>query len=240
MTDDDRNSDKEKDKQEEGSAARSGDGENAPAAPTGDTVEFEAVTEPSDEPPPPKKKSSTEPAVPAAESEESRGLKHKIKKREAELKALRKELEGLKKEHEELKDKYLRKLAEMENLRKRHEREMTDYRQYALSALLKEVLVVVDNFERALAAGDEADGKAFREGVAMIYRQLMELLSKAGVVPILMQDKNFDPVHQHAYLTEESEDVLEPEVSEEMQRGYLLHGRLLRPAMVKVRVPKKG
>jgi len=246
MNDDRRTPGQEKGKVGEGEdavgqkPAGQGSGEDIQVVPAGDTVEFEAVTGPADEAPPPKKKASAEAAVPAAELEEAKGLKHKIKKRDAELKALRKEGEGLKKENEELKDKYLRTLADMENLRKRHEREMADYRQYALSGLLKEMLVVVDNFERALAAGDEADGKAFQEGVGMIYRQLVELLRKAGVVPILMQDKKFDPVHQQAVMTEESDDVLEAEVAEEMQRGYLLHGRLLRPAMVKVRIPKKG
>ena len=212
-------------------------GREAPVVSTGDTVEFEAVTGPSEETAPPKKKA---PGAPARESEESKGLKHKIKKRDAELKALKKEVEELKKENDELKDKYLRKLADAENLRKRAEREMADYHLYALSDLLKELLSVVDNFERALATGDETNGKAFQEGVMMIYRQLVELLRKVGVTPILMQDKKFDPSHQQAVMTEESEEVQEPEVAEELQRGYLLHDRLLRPAMVKVRIPKKG
>jgi len=210
-----------------------GRGGEAQTITPGDSVEFEAVAEPLDEGVPAKKK------TPAPESEESKGLKHKIKKRDADLKSLKKESEDLKKENEELKDKYLRKMAEIDNLRKRLEREMADYRLYALSGLLKELLDVVDNFERALALGDETSGRAFQEGVEMIYRQLIEMLRKAGVTPILMQDRRFDPAHQQAVLTEESENVQEPEVAEELARGYLLHDRLLRPAMVKVCIPKK-
>jgi molecular chaperone GrpE len=164
--------------------------------------------------------------------EEEKGLKPRLKKKEAELKAL-------KKEHDELRDKYLRALADMENLRKRFDRERAEYLQYGLSEFLREILVVLDNFERALKTRDQADGRSFQEGVDMIYRQYLDILKKNGVRPIELADKRFDPAVQQAVITEESDEVDEPEVSEELQRGYLLQDRLLRPAMVKVRVPKK-
>jgi molecular chaperone GrpE len=193
---------------------------------SGDEVEYESVGD-------------IEAAVEKAEAEAPRphegdvkGLKHKLKKKEAEIKSL-------KKEKEEIKDKYLRKLAEMDNLRKRFERERSEYVQYALNDFLRELLVVLDNFERALQSRQEPDGKSFQEGVEMIYRQYLDLLKKKGVVPIEIKDKKFDPTLHQAVLTEESEAVDEPEVADEMQRGYLLHGRLLRPALVKVLVPKK-
>ncbi len=166
-------------------------------------------------------------------SEEDKKLKSKLKKKEAECKAIRKDLD-------DLKDKYLRSLAEMENLRKRFERERADYLQYALSEFLREMLVILDNFERALKNRDRTDGRSFGEGVDLIYRQTLDLLKKKGIRPIDVAEKKFDPVVHQAVLTEESDEVKEPEVAEELQRGYWLNDRLLRPAMVKVRLPRKG
>jgi molecular chaperone GrpE len=170
----------------------------------------------------------------AAAHEGSRHLKEKLRKKEAEGKHLRKELD-------ELKEQYLRKLADAENLRKRLEREKSDYFQYALSELLLELLAISDNFERALqSAPAETDGKTLRDGVELIHRMLQSLLVKNGVQPIVLEDRAFDPNLHHAMTVEESENVREPEVAEELQKGYMHHTRLLRPTLVKVRVPKKG
>jgi molecular chaperone GrpE len=170
------------------------------------------------------------------EKEPSQAVKHlkeKLKKREAEIK-------HLKKEAEDLKDQYLRKLADVENLRKRLEREKSDYFQFALSEVLLEFLSILDNFERALqASGGDADGKTFREGIDLIYRMSMNLLAKRGVQPIEIKDGHFDPTLHHAMAMEESAEVQEPRVTEELQKGYMLHNRLLRPSLVKVIVPKK-
>lgn len=192
---------------------------------SGDKVEYETVKE---EAVP--ERIAQEPPRPHPEYDKS--IKNKLKKKEAEIKIL-------KKEKEELKDKYLRKLAEMENLRKRFERDRAEYQQYALNDVLRELLTVLDNFERALQSRDQSDGKSFQEGVEMIYRQYQDLLKKKGVALIEIKDRKFDPTIHQAVLTEESETVAEPEVAEELQRGYWLHGRLLRPAMVKVLIPKK-
>jgi molecular chaperone GrpE len=193
---------------------------------TADEVEYEPIRE--GEPFPEKKDRTGD----RPHGDEEKGLKPRLKKKEAELKAL-------KKEHDGLKDKYLRALAEMENLRKRFDRERAEYLQYALSEFLREVLVVLDNFERALKTRDQADGRSFQEGVDMIYRQYLDMLKKKGVRPIELADKKFDPAVHQAVLTEESDEVEEPEVAEELQRGYWLQDRLLRPAMVKVLVPRK-
>jgi molecular chaperone GrpE len=193
---------------------------------TADEVEYEPIGE-RDPFPEKKDKADLRP-----HGEEDKGLRPKLKKKEAELKAL-------KKDQDELKDKYLRKLAEMENLHKRFERERADYLQYALSEFLRELLVVLDNFERALNTRDQADGRSFQEGVEMIYRQYQDMLKKKGVRPIELPDKKFDPAIHHAVLTEESDEVTEPEVAEILQRGYWLQDRLLRPSMVKVLVPRK-
>jgi molecular chaperone GrpE len=146
----------------------------------------------------------------------------------------------LKQEHSEIKDKYLRKLAEMDNLRKRVEREKADFQSFALNGVLRDILVVVDNFARALSGPGVQEGGGFREGMELIHRQLVDFLAKNGVTPIEAAGRAFDPALHQAFASEEADDVAEPTVAEEMQKGYLLHGRLLRPALVKVRVPKKG
>ena len=168
-----------------------------------------------------------------AKQDKTKILKDKLNKRESEIK-------HLKIENENLKEEYLRKVAEMENLRKRLEREKGEFYQYALSELLKELFNVLDNFERALVTQNQGKGKSFREGIEMIYKQYQDLLMKQGVEPIEIKEKKFDPHLHQAFITEESEDVDEPEVVEEFQKGYTLHNRLLRPALVKVAVPKKG
>lgn len=175
-----------------------------------------------------------EPEAKAAAGESSKGLKDKLRKKDAEIKRLQKELD-------ELKETYLRKLADMENLRKRFERERGEYQQYALSGLLLELLGIADNFERALQSAPAAgDGKTLREGVELILRMFQNLLAKNGVRPIVLEGRAFDPTFHHAMAVEESGEVAEPEIEEELQRGYLHHDRLLRPTLVKVRVPKKG
>jgi len=166
-------------------------------------------------------------------SQEIKTLKNKLSKKAKENKLL-------KKEQEELKDKYLRLAAEMDNLRKRVQKEKEEYYQYALSGFMKELLAVLDNFERALESGDDENGKSFREGMELIHKQYMDLLMKKGLRPIELKDKKFDPNLHQAFVTEESEEVEEPEVGEEYQKGYSLHDRLIRPALVKVIVPKKG
>jgi molecular chaperone GrpE len=209
---------------------------------SGEEIEFiPATPQPGEEPP---KEPVSAPAAEKAEKkasedkaashEGSRHLKERLRKKEAEAKHLKGELD-------ELKEQHLRKLADIENLRKRFEREKSDHFQYALSELLLELLAISDNFERALqSAPAETEGTTFRNGVELIYRMLQSLLVKNGVRPIVLKDRAFDPNLHHAMAMEESENVQEPEVAEELQKGYMHHSRLLRPTMVKVRVPKKG
>ena len=198
----------------------------------GDEIEFITDAPPQSAPPAP-----DEPPAPAPakkEPEPSRHLKEKLKKREAEVKQLRKELD-------ELKDAHLRRLADLENLRKRFERDKAEFQQYALSGLLVELLGVADNFERALrSAAADGDGKTFREGVELILRMVQSLLAKNGVREIVLEDRAFDPNVHHAMAVEESDAVAEPMVDEVLQKGYLHYDRLLRPVLVKVLVPRKG
>ncbi len=196
----------------------------------GDEIEFIPEPGPAGEEAPPAKA----PEAKEAAAEGSKHLREKLRKKEAEAKALKKELD-------ELKESYLRKLADMENLRKRLDREKGEYQQYALSGLLLELLGVADNFERALqSAGSDADGRTLREGVELILRMFQNLLVKNGVRPIVLEGRAFDPNFHHAMTVEESEAVSEPEVEAELQKGYMHHDRLLRPTLVKVLVPKKG
>jgi len=164
--------------------------------------------------------------------EQPKALKNTLKKRESELKQLKEQLD-------ELKDDFLRKAADMENLRKRLEREKNEYFKYALSELLRELLSVLDNFERALMSQNQGEEESLRQGVEMIYKLLQDLLAKQGVSPIEIKEKKFNPHLHQAFITEESDQVEEPHVAEELQKGYTVHDRLLRPSLVKVIIPKK-
>lgn len=149
------------------------------------------------------------------------------------------EIKKLKEEIQELKQDYMRQIADKENLRKRLEREKSEYYQYALSEFFGELIVVLDNFERSLESDDQKNLDKFQEGIEMIYKQLLDLLNKYGVKPIEIKDKTFNPHLHQAFMTEESEDIEDPQIGEEFQRGYTLNERLLRPSLVKVMLPKK-
>jgi molecular chaperone GrpE len=165
-------------------------------------------------------------------SEQTKELKNRLKKKEAEVKQLKKKLQ-------EIQEEFLRKAAEMENLRKRLEREKSDYYQYALSEHLKELLGVLDNFERAIESQNQGEEESLQKGVEMIYKQLYDLLLKQGVKRIEIEENKYDPHLHQAFITEESDQVKELQVAEELQTGYTIHDRLLRPSLVKVYIPKK-
>ncbi len=132
-------------------------------------------------------------------------------------------------------ERFLRTAAELDNFRKRKEREVSDLRKYANQHLLKELLNVVDNLERAIGATRDTgaggtDGLV--EGVDMTLKELLKIFEKAGVTPIEAVDQPFDPSLHEAVMQEESADVPENTVIRELQKGYQIHDRLLRPAMV--------
>jgi molecular chaperone GrpE len=174
------------------------------------------------------------------EHEDARTLRGKLRKKDHEIKDLKQRLEDLRREADSLKDRFLRAAAEMDNQRKRLERDKVEYLQFAQGDLLKDLLTVVDNFERAFRMpASPAEGMGFQEGVELIAKQLQDLVRKRGVNPVpASAGVRFDPTVHQAVLTEISEDAVEPIVGEELQKGYLLHDRLLRPALVKVLVPK--
>ncbi len=134
-------------------------------------------------------------------------------------------------------DRLLRAAAEMENLRRRTEREMADARQYAVTTFARDVLPVVDNLRRALdSAGHLAEGKAttFVEGVEMTERELLRVLEKNGVRRIDAVGQKFDPHRHQAMLEVETTAVPPGTVAEVAQPGYAIGDRILRPALVAV------
>src|SRR3954468_2975081 len=142
------------------------------------------------------------------------------------------EVADLQRERDDYKDRWLRKGAEFENYRKRIERERREQGDQAVVDLLQELLLVVDDFDRALTVhGDE--GGAYRKGVELIHAKLHDLLRKQGVKPMEALGVDFDPNVHMGGMHEASPDHREGEVISELQKGYMLHDRLLRPAMVK-------
>jgi molecular chaperone GrpE len=143
------------------------------------------------------------------------------------------ELADLQRERDDYKDRWLRKGAEFDNYRKRVERERREQADQAVVDLLQELLLVVDDFDRALTVGGD-EGGAYRKGVELIHGKLHELLRKQGVKEMDVVGTDFDPNIHMAVMHEESPDHREGEVIGELQKGYMLNDRLLRPAMVKV------
>lgn len=133
-----------------------------------------------------------------------------------------------------MRERYLRTLADFENYRKRADREKADFYKYAMSGVVKDLLPVLDNFDRALDHAEEGDD--FHKGVLLIYKQLFALLEKHGLRTIDESGVHFDPNIHEAVVREEDPSVPSHTVTAVLQKGYFLHDRLLRPAMVKVAV----
>ncbi len=139
---------------------------------------------------------------------------------------------------EAVRDKYLRLAAEFENYKRRGQREQGEAIRFANEGLLKEMLPIVDNLERAIRsakASPTLDG--ITQGVDLTLKQFLETLARFGVRPIASVGEPFDPA-RHQAVSRTAGDAPENSVIEEYQRGYLLHDRVLRPAMVSVSVPE--
>ena len=134
----------------------------------------------------------------------------------------------------ELQNRYLRTLADFENYRKRADREKADFYKYALAGVLKDLLPVLDNFDRSLEHAEEGDD--FHKGVLLIYKQMWDVLQRNGLRPIDQAGVPFDPKIHEAVVREENPTVPSQTVTAILQKGYFLHDRLLRPALVKVAV----
>lgn len=137
-------------------------------------------------------------------------------------------------------DKFVRERADLENLRKRMQREKEDLLKYGNESLLLEILPVIDNMERALAHTNEDSLASVIEGVNLTLTMLVSVLKKFGVTPIEARGKMFDPAYHQAMTQAESADHAPNTVIDEFQKGYMLNDRLLRAALVSVATaPKK-
>lgn len=146
-----------------------------------------------------------------------------------ELIAERDQLAG---EKAELQEMLLRRAAEFDNYRKRTDRERAELIEYAASDAVKALLPILDDFERAVSQPcSDAD---YAKGVALIHQRLQEALAKLGLEPIQAQGQPFDPNFHNAIEMVPVEDAEDGSVYEDLQRGYLFKGRLLRPSMVRV------
>jgi molecular chaperone GrpE len=153
---------------------------------------------------------------------------------DAPAESISSEIADLQHERDDYKDRWLRKTAEFDNYRKRIERERREQGDQAVVDLLQELLLVVDDFDRALTVDAGEDGGAYRKGVELIHGKLNDLLRKYSVKPFEALGYDFDPNIHQAVMHEVSPEHREGEVIGELQKGYLMNDRLLRPAMVKV------
>ena len=162
---------------------------------------------------------------------------HKAKGKAHKKESLRERLKAAEAKAEANYERLQRVTADFENYKKRSEREMNEFRKFANESLIKEILPIVDNLERALATEHEENEDAFkgiREGVEMTLKGLMDSLERFGVVRMETLGKPFDPNFHQAVSQEESEKHPENTVLHELQKGYMLRDRLVRPPMVVV------
>lgn len=153
-----------------------------------------------------------------------------------EVQRLREALEAKTRELEAQQDRYLRTVAEFDNARKRAAREREEYTRYANESMLRDLLPVLDNLDRALLAARSEPAAAVTTGVELIQRELLRVLEKFGLTPFSSVGQPFDPERHEAIARVPSTDLPDMTVAGETARGYLLHGRVLRPAMVTVAV----
>ncbi|MCM3396871.1 nucleotide exchange factor GrpE [Oceanobacillus profundus] len=152
----------------------------------------------------------------------------------ASTEELKTENEALKAEKDEVFNRLLRLQAEYDNFKKRSQKEKEAERKYKSQDLINELLPALDNFERALQVEvTEANASLF-DGITMVYRQFQDALKSQGVEVIETEGKAFDPTLHHAVMQIEDEEIESNTVVEELQKGYLLKDRVIRPAMVKV------
>lgn len=167
---------------------------------------------------------------------ESLSREEQLAKLEEEKRILIEQLKKLEAEKQAQFEQLVRRQADFENFRKRLERQQQEFRQSAEADLVAALLPVLDAFERALAAPASAGEEEYRKGVELIYKQLFDLLHRAGLRRVEALGKPFDPFLHDAVERVESPEHDDQQVVAELQRGYLFQQRLLRPALVRVAV----
>jgi molecular chaperone GrpE len=153
---------------------------------------------------------------------------------EGQLASITAERDRLAAEKAEVDDRLRRAWAEFENARRRAERERSDFLQFATADLVRNLLPVLDDFERAIKT--ETADKEYAKGVELIYQRFFDTLKRMGLEPIETEGKLFDPNHHEAVQREQTADAPDQAILGELQRGYNFKGKLLRPAWVKVAV----
>lgn len=152
------------------------------------------------------------------------------------LKVMEARLESMEQESKDSHDRFLRVSAEFENYKKRASREMNDFRKFANESFAKAMLPVVDNLDRAIesSSDDDHSNSSVVEGVNMTLKEILKIFEQFGVKPFKSLGKIFDPAVHQAVMQEESDDHPEKTILNELEKGYMIHDRLLRPAMVVV------
>jgi molecular chaperone GrpE len=153
---------------------------------------------------------------------------------EAQIAALSAERDQLAAEKADLKDRLLRALADFDNFRRRAERDRSEYVQFAAMEIIRDLIPILDDFQRAMKV--ETADQEYAKGIELIEQRLFETLKKAGLEPIEAAGKQFDPNLHQAVDRVQSEELPDQTVLQEYQSGYNFKGKLLRPAMVKVAV----
>lgn len=140
-------------------------------------------------------------------------------------------------ELEKEKERVLRLSAELENYKKRMEKELNQFKKYANESLLKQLLTVIDNLERAIATAEkesDSESNGLLEGIKMTHDEILKLLKTFSVEPVKAEGEPFDPTYHQAVTQEETAEYPDNTVVRELQKGYLMHDRLIRPSMVVV------
>ncbi|MBW1745619.1 MAG: nucleotide exchange factor GrpE [Deltaproteobacteria bacterium] len=157
------------------------------------------------------------------------------------LKEMETKIKSLEEEAKKTYDRFLRVSAEFENYKKRSAREMSEFKKFANESLMKELLLVVDNMERAInSSKDEGiSNNSLIEGIDMTLKELLKIFEKFGVKQVESMEKPFDPNFHQAVMQEETDKHPHNTVINELQKGYIINERLLRPATVVVSKEKK-
>ncbi len=143
------------------------------------------------------------------------------------------QLEKLTADLKEKEERVLRLQADFENFRRRTAKEKEELSAVVTQGILKDMLPLLDNFERAMAA-EAKDGEAFQKGVEMIFTQFGEVLKKNGLEKIETEGQKFDPNFHQAVMRVQNEELEDDDIAQELQKGYMVKGRVIRPSMVQV------
>ena len=172
-------------------------------------------------------------AVDAAEGENDTEAQPADEAQENPADAMQQKIDELTAGLKEKEERALRLQADFENFRRRTSKEKEELSAVIKQEILKDMLPLLDNFERAMAA-ETKDAEAFQKGVDMIYTQLQEVMKKNGLEPIETAGQKFDPNFHQAVMRVQNEDLEDDDIAQELQKGYMVEGRVIRPSMVQV------